>query len=230
MTVQVDRLYRFPPLSQLHAAGAAPAAADGVSGSAQATFAQAFQQGLDAGHAEGYETGVRLGKEAGYQEGLKAGKAEGVAEGIAQARARFESLAKPLDGLFAALQQLQQEYQAALRSEVVDLVAKVSRQVIRAELALQPTQILNMVNETMAALPPARDEAIEVFLNPEELARIQELDPQRASRWRLVPDSQLEPGECRVRCGEREADAGCKQRLAAVMEQVSAQLQEVEGA
>ncbi|MGC4075952.1 MAG: hypothetical protein QM702_02735 [Rubrivivax sp.] len=34
----------------------------------------------------------------------------------------------------------------------------------------------------------------------------------------------MAPGECRVRSGRREADAGCRQRLDAVMEQVGAQL------
>jgi hypothetical protein len=50
----------------------------------------------------------------------------------------------------------------------VDLVAKVARQVIRCELTLQPVQLLSLVEETLTALPPTRDDEVEVFLNPED--------------------------------------------------------------
>jgi flagellar assembly protein FliH len=80
-----------------------------------------------------------------------------------------------------------------------------------------------LVEETLASMPPTRDE-IDVFLNPEELKRIAELDPKRAKRWNLIPDARLDAGECRIKAGDNEVDAGCH-RLAAVMEQVDNQLQ-----
>ena len=109
------------------------------------------------------------------------------------------------------------------RSSVVDLVAKVARQVIRAELALQPVQLLALVDETLASMPPTREE-IDVFLNPEELKRISELDPKRAKRWNLIADARLDAGECRIKAGDNEVDAGCHQRLSACMDQVSSHL------
>ena len=35
-----------------------------------------------------------------------------------------------------------------------------------------------------------------------------------------LADPRLEPGECRVKAGDHEVDAGCQGRLAACMEQV----------
>jgi flagellar assembly protein FliH len=211
-----SRPHRFPPLAQLIASTAVPGGA---------SAAEAFQQGLDKGYAEG----LRSGEEAGHAQGLDAGHAEGLRRGAEQGRseavAAFETLAQPLDAALNALQGLQADYQAALRKEVVDLVGKVARQVIRGELALQPLQLLTMVDETLATLPRVRDKEVEVYLNPEELQRITELDPQRARRWKLLPDPRLEPGECHVKAGRHEADAGCRQRQAAVMEQISAQLE-----
>jgi flagellar assembly protein FliH len=52
------------------------------------------------------------------------------------------------------------------------------------------------------------------------MKRIQELDPKRAKKWNLLADPRLEPGECRVKAGDHEVDAGCQGRLAACMEQV----------
>jgi flagellar assembly protein FliH len=79
--------------------------------------------------------------------------------------------------------------------------------------------MLNLVDEALAAMPPTRDD-VEVFMNPEELKRIQELDPKRAKKWNLMSDPALELGECRVRAGDHEVDAGCQGRLAACMSQV----------
>jgi len=83
---------------------------------------------------------------------------------------------------------------------------------------------LTMVDETLATLPRVGDEEVTIYLNPEELQRIQELDAERAKRWKLLPDPRLESGECHVKAGSHEADAGCRQRQAAVMEKISAQL------
>ena len=130
--------------------------------------------------------------------------------------------------MLKSLKKLRSDYRAAQRKEVVDLVAKVARQVIRAELALQPVQLMSLVEETLASMPPTREE-IDVFLNPEELKRITELDPKRSKKWNLIADARLEGGECRIKAGDNEVDAGCHQRLAAVMEQVDNQLQAADG-
>lgn len=212
-----QRPHRFPPLAQLVARGTAPEGSGGDG-------ALAYQQGLDQGYAEG----LRSGEEAGHAQGLANGRSEGLRLGVEQARreaqAQFAKTAEPVDVILDALQKLQADYQAALRDEVVDLVGKVARQVIRCELALQPMQILAMVDETLATLPRVRSRDVEVFLHPEDLQRITDLDPERAKQWKLMPDPRLEPGECHVRAGRHEADAGCRQRQAAVMEQVRTQL------
>lgn len=213
--------YRFPTLGQLAEAGPAAVAA----GSWQASLAEGYRQGRDDGYREGHETGLVDGRRDGLASGRADGLAQGRDEGMQAVRATFDTLARPLDAMFAELQRLQADYQRALRTEVVELVAKVARQVIRAELALKPVQMLALVDETLAAMPATRD-GIEVYLNPEELQRIRELDPERAARWTLIADAHLAPGECRVKAGTQEADAGCQQRLMACMEQVSAQLAE----
>jgi flagellar assembly protein FliH len=209
------RPHRFPPLTQLLAASR-PQSGAVVE---QPSFAEGFQDGLDRGYREGYESGLQSGR----QDGLAEGRSEGALTGRREAQARFAELSQPVDSILESLQHLQHDYQSALRKEVVELVAKVARQVIRCELALQPVQLLALVDETLASMPPT-SEGVEVYLNPEELERIRELDPERAGRWTLIADSRMELGECRVRAGGHEADAGCRQRLAACIEQVGAQL------
>jgi flagellar assembly protein FliH len=213
------RPHRFPPLSQLSQLSA-PLQSGGSSGSEwQASLSEGFEQGK----SEGFEVGLEQGRQDGYEAGRDAGLQQGRADGRNETLVSFDSLASPLEAVLQELKNVQADYQLALREDVIDLVAKVARQVIRCELALQPTQLLTLVDETLAAMPPVR-EGVEVFLNPGELQRILEVDPERAKAWTLIADPRLEPGECRVKAGDHEADAGCRQRLTACMEQVSKQL------
>ena len=221
------RPYHFPPLHQVRASqGAAPAA------DAAAAREEDWDSALAAGYRQGQQDGYDAGFEAARAEGYAAGQAEGFQrgqeEGQAQALAHLDQIGKPVDAALKALKKLKSDFKAAQRKEVVDLVGKIARQVIRAELALQPTQLLALVDEALAAMPPARD-AIEVLMNPEELKRVSELDPKRAKKWNLLADPSLEPGEIRVKAGDHEVDAGCQGRLAACMDQVRDALATNEG-
>jgi flagellar assembly protein FliH len=213
------RPYHFPPLAQFIANGVAKSGSSASATNAGEDWQSAVADGFRQGQREGYEVGLDEGRADGYNAGQAEGLERGIAEGRAQALAELEQMAKPVDAMLRSLKKLKTEFQNAQRTEVVDLVGKIARQVIRAELALQPVQMLNLVDEALAAMPPTRDE-VEVMLNPEELKRIQELDPKRAKKWNLMADPSLEAGECRVRAGDHEVDAGCQNRLAACMEQV----------
>ena len=216
------RPYHFPPLAQFIAAGVAKRAQSSSSSSTTTPdeeWQSAIADGYRQGQREGYEVGLDEGRNDGYDAGHAEGVERGVAEGRQQALTELEQMAKPVDAMLRSLKKLKTEFRNAQRKEVVDLVGKIARQVIRAELALQPVQMLNLVDEALAAMPPTRED-VEVFMNPEELKRIQELDPKRAKKWNLMSDPALDLGECRVRAGDHEVDAGCQNRLAACMTQV----------
>lgn len=220
---RVWRSHRFGALAQLadpnewSGSGAVPS---------QVTSAMhdGYQRGMERGYREGHEAGMRSGMETGREEGREEGKQHGIEAGKQEALARFERLAGPVSEIFEALKQMQADYQTAMRKEVIELVAKVARQVIRKEIQMDPTQLLALVDEALATMPRVSADQVVVYLNPEDLERIIELEPAQAERWNLWADDKLEPGECRVKAGTREADAGCSQRLAACMEQIEERL------
>lgn len=216
------RPYHFPPLYQLTSALPKGEGAGTGVGSAE-EWQAALSDGYRQGQREGYEAGLDQGRADGFPVGQAEGLQRGIEEGRTMAAEGLEQLAKPIDAMLKGLKKLKTDMRAAQRKEVVELVGKIARQVIRAELALQPVQLLALVEEALSVMPPSRD-TVEVFLNPEELRRVLELDPKRAKKWTLLPDPALEPGECRVRSGDNEVDAGCQGRLTAVMDQVRDQL------
>ncbi|EGK2838266.1 FliH/SctL family protein, partial [Escherichia coli] len=80
------------------------------------------------------------------------------------------------------------------------------------ELALQPTQLLALVEEALAAFP-AMPETLQVMLSTEEFNRLRDAVPEKVSEWGLTPSPDLPPGECRVITDKSELDIGCEHRL-----------------
>lgn len=201
------RPYRFPPRSTQVSANWA-----GDPAAMQRAVADGFQEGIE----KGYEQGLLQGEEAGLREGFEKGRAEGAhqgfEEGRAQGRAAFDEASRPLAHISDQVHRFLGDFELKRRQELLELVKKVSQQVIRCELTLHPTQLLTLVEEALAAMPSTQGD-IHILLNPEECARIKDIAPDRAAAWRLVPDDKLALGECRVITDQAEADIGCQQRL-----------------
>ena len=209
------RPFRFPPRVKTPAQAAAGFADDPAA--LQRAVADGFQEGIDKGYREGLEQGREAGHREGFQRGVEDGKALGLEEGRQQGRRAFDEAGQPLDRLIEAFEGFRQEYEQARREELLELVQKVARQVIRCELTLHPTQLLTLAEEALTAMPGDQED-VRIHLNPEECARIRELAPERAAAWRLVPDEKLPLGECRVLTAQAEADIGCQQRLDSCMD------------
>lgn len=217
------RVHQFPPLRSRRPATENNLRDGGVSApfidsaSLQQQLADGFQegmkqgveQGLEEGRGEGYQEGARLG----FDDGLRKGHDEGKLAG----QQLFMDAAKPLAGVAEKLTHFLTEYETRRRDELLQLVEKVTRQVIRCELTLHPTQLLTLVEEALHSLPKM-PEQLKVCLNPEEFRRINEAEPEHAKAWGLCADEQMLPGECRVVTETTEMDIGCEHRLQQCMD------------
>jgi flagellar assembly protein FliH len=209
------RPFRFPPRVRTAAELADSVAGDPAA--LQRAVADGFQEGIDKGYEQGLEQGREAGHREGFDRGIEDGKAIGREEGRAQGRQAFDEAARPMDDLVERFERFRQEFEQARREQLLELVQKVSKQVIRCELTLHPTQLLTLAEDALAAMPGDQED-VRILLNPEECTRIKELAPERAAAWRLVPDEKLALGECRVVTAQAEADIGCQQRLDSCMD------------
>ncbi|CAD5110211.1 flagellar assembly protein FliH [Zestomonas carbonaria] len=216
------RPFRFPPRCN------GPLPNDGDPASMQRAVADGFQQGIEKGYQDGLRQGLEAGQREGFDKGRQEGQRQGREEGRVQGRQAFEEAGQPLERISERLRAFLAEYELKRRQELLELVQKVARQVIRVELTLNPAQLLTLAEEALAAMP-ADDGEVQILLNPEECARIKDLAPERAAAWRLVPDERLALGECRVVTARAEADIGCQQRLDSCMETLSGHLLASEG-
>lgn len=209
------RPFRFPPRVRTAAELADSVAGDPAA--LQRAVADGFQEGIDKGYEQGLEQGREAGHREGFERGVEDGKTIGREEGRVMGRRAFDEAARPMDELVERFERFRQEFEQARREQLLELVQKVSKQVIRCELTLHPTQLLSLAEEALAAMPGGQED-VRILLNPEECARIKELAPERAAAWRLVPDEKLALGECRVVTAQAEADIGCQQRLDSCMD------------
>ncbi|PSY60378.1 flagellar assembly protein FliH [Escherichia sp. 20412-1] len=192
------RLHRFPPRQR--AVTGEPLTASISAADYQRQLMDGFQEGLQKGFAQG----MTEGQEQGYTEGSLAGQQEG--------RKQFVEAAQPLEAISGKVNDFLAHIERKQREDLLQLVEKVTRQVIRCELALQPTQLLALVEEALAAFP-AMPETLQVMLSTEEFNRLRDAVPEKVSEWGLMPSPDLPPGECRVITDKSELDIGCEHRL-----------------
>ena len=171
-------------------------------------LAQGMTEGQEQGFSEGHQQGFAEGRRQGYTEGSLAGQQEG--------RKQFVEAAQPLEAITGKVNDFLAHIERKQREDLLQLVEKVTRQVIRCELALQPTQLLALVEEALAAFP-AMPETLQVMLSTEEFNRLRDAVPEKVSEWGLTPSPDLPPGECRVITDKSELDIGCEHRLEKIM-------------
>lgn len=154
-------------------------------------YEQGMRQGQTDGHKQGHQEGYRAGEEVGREAGEKAGfEAARAAEDE-----RIETELKPLATLFEQLKSTLPEQENALKEGLVVLATRIARNVIDAELSLNPEHITSLAHAAVQALPNA-DERLIVELNPADealVARVAE------SHWTLEPNESIARGGCIVR-------------------------------
>ena len=220
------RLHRFPPRQ----AGQAPIPVGLSSAELQRKLMDGYQDGLEKGYQqglkEGHDQGYQQGKTQGLSEGKREGYTEGSLVGQQEGLEKFTAAARPLDLLCEKVNDFTAHIQRKQRADLLQLVEKVTRQVIRCELALQPTQLLALVEEALSALPSV-PETLHVLVNPEEYQRIEMAAPLKVQEWGLKPSDTLAQGECRIVTETSELDIGCEHRLQQCMDTLSESLSDV---
>ena len=151
-------------------------------------------------------------KEA-FQQGLEEGREAGRAEVRAQVErlsGMFYDLAKPFEVL-----------DAEVEKELLTLAMALARQIVRRELKTDPTQIIGIIREAIAALPvAARD--VRVHLHPEDAAVVREnLAPTESERaWTMIEDPVMARGGCQIKTATSRIDARLETRLGAILNEL----------
>jgi flagellar assembly protein FliH len=152
-----------------------------------------------------------------YQEAFEQGLAEGRDAGHAEARAQVERLTAMFHDLARPFEVLDVE----VERELLALAMALARQIVRRELKTDPTQIIGIIREAIAALPvSARD--VRVHLHPEDAGVVRDnLAPTESERaWTMIEDPVMARGGCQITTSNSRIDARLETRLASILSEL----------
>lgn len=182
-----------------------------------------FAEGLRLGLEQGQQQGQQLGQERGFKAGMQEGRDAGAKQAYAESKPKLDEALHQSEQLYQALESALQETLVGQRDILCRLVSQVCRQVLRAELTLKPTQILPLIEESLALLPKQQG-AVAIRLDPATHGMLKELAPEQTARWELQADPQLSPGSFHIHTGLAEAESLLDERIDQSVEQLRRQL------
>jgi flagellar assembly protein FliH len=152
-----------------------------------------------------------------HAEAFAQGLAEGREAGRGEVRAQVEKLA----GMFYDLAKPFEVLNAEVERELLTLAMALARQIVRRELKTDPTQIIGIIRDAIAALPVAARE-VRVHLHPEDAAVVrQNLAPTESERaWTIIEDPVMARGGCQITTTTSRIDARLETRLAAILSEL----------
>ena len=152
-----------------------------------------------------------------HKEAFEQGLAEEREAGRAEVRAQVQRLA----GMFYDLARPFEVLDTEVERELLALAMALARQIVRRELKTDPTQIIGIIREAIAALPVAARE-VRVHLHPEDAAVVREhLPPTESERaWVIVEDPVMSRGGCQVNTATSRIDARLETRLGAILSEL----------
>ena len=192
-----------------------------------AALAAAREDAYAQGLAEGLQTGQRQGHASGHAEGLTAGHAQAIEDAQTQANAQMqsvleaeknrieESLNEQLKVLQAVNDQLRSftEKPDALFEHIKRLAVHISEQLVLGELNLSGQAIERLVQRCLDELDMHGQSPIVVELNPQDKARLQDINKDVLNHMQLQAVPSLHPGSVRVVVNDTQIEDLIEHRL-----------------
>jgi flagellar assembly protein FliH len=148
------------------------------------------------GYAEGHEAGLATGHASGYEDGLALGRAEAASE------------LTHLQELTTSFGHAVTEADEAIAADVLELALHLARNMVRTAFEVRPELILPVVREAVDYLPTLQQPAL-LVLNPEDALIVRGSIGHELEKtgWRIVEDTKVARGGCRIDTASNQIDA-----------------------
>ncbi|WP_144822259.1 flagellar assembly protein FliH [Marinobacter piscensis] len=156
-------------------------------------FNEGRDKGLEQGHTEGYEQGHKEGLEAGFSEGKANGQSEGYEATRTEVAERLERLEQLMGELVLPIGRHQDEIETSL----LNLTQALARAVVYRELAMDSSQIQQLVHRAVEALPSTADN-VRIYVHPDDYNDVKEVAGQLETSASVNEDAGVSAGGCRV--------------------------------
>lgn len=158
----------------------------------------------EAARQEGFAQGLEEGRAQGYSEGQAQGHAEGAAAGQQEAAEEREQLRAIAANFGEAVAQADE----TIARDVLELALRLARGMVRTGFDVRPELILSVVRDAIDQLPVLQQPAV-LTLNPldAELVRHAMAEELAKGGWRIIENSSIARGGCKVETATNQIDA-----------------------
>jgi len=148
------------------------------------------------GYAEGHEAGLATGHASGYEDGLALGRAEAASE------------LTHLQEMAVSFGHAVTEADEAIAADVLELALHLAKNMVRTAFEVRPELILPVVREAVDYLPTLQQPAL-LILNPEDALIVRGSIGHELEKtgWRIVEDTNVARGGCRIDTASNQIDA-----------------------
>jgi flagellar assembly protein FliH len=168
-------------------------------------------------------------RQEAYNEGFSTGEKDGFHAGQLKARQEADAALAPklanLEQLMAQLFEPIADQDRNLEHAMVTLVSQLAREVIQRDLLIDSSQIRHVLREALKLLPMGASN-VRIHINPQDFELVKALRERHEETWKIVEDSDLLPGGCRIETEQSRIDASVETRLGQAISQLFEQQRE----
>ena len=175
----------------------------------QQLFERMQQQARKESQAQGYNEG----HQQGFAEGQKAGYDAGFQQGLADAQQQQAPLQARMQQLVTEFQHSLEALDSVIASRLMQLALEAARQVIGQATTVDGSALLRQMQQLLQQEPMFSGKP-QLRVHPDDLQRIEQtLGPTLDLHgWRLLADSTLHPGGCKLSAEDGDLDASVATR------------------
>ncbi|MEQ9770819.1 flagellar assembly protein FliH [Pectobacterium jejuense] len=198
---QVNDEPELPDMERFSEENALSAAEDELASLRESTMQQARETGFAQGHQQGYD--------AGYQEGLAKGQQQGLQNALQQQQPIIEQMQQ----MVTEFQQTLDTLDSVIPARLMQLALTAAKQILGQPPVCDGNALLGQIQQLIQQEPMFSGKT-QLRVHPSDLERVEQyLGPTLSLHgWRLLADSQLHPGGCKVSAEEGDLDASLATR------------------
>lgn len=166
-------------------------------------------QAQQQGHKEGYDAGQQQGYQAGFQAGQEAGQLQGVQE----AQQQQAVLTEHWQHMVTDFQQTLDALDSVIASRLMQMALTAAKQVLGQPPICDGSALLNQIQQLIQQEPMFKGKP-QLRVNPADFERVEQQLGVTLSLhgWRLLADSQIHAGGCKVSAEDGDMDASLATR------------------
>lgn len=168
-------------------------------------------------------------RQEAYNEGFSTGEKDGFHAGQLKARQEADATLAPklasLEKLMTQLLEPIADQDRNIEHAMVTLVGQLAREVIQRDLLIDSSQIRQVLRDALKLLPMGASN-VRIHINPQDFEMVKALRERHEESWKIIEDSDLMPGGCRIETEQSRIDASVETRLGQAISQLFEQQRE----